>query len=128
MKKAHIHAAMVASSRSLISFLRLLLVGVCWSFAVWHVSHAQVVRSGKVTQIQAPSPGNDCTYFQLEGVAVADPAVSGGPWFALAKSHNGYKEALTSLYTAKLSGLVVTLVTTGTGACGAYAGINWLEY
>lgn len=83
-----------------------------------------------VAEIQPPQLNNDCVYFRLTDVAVADPGVSaGGPYFALPRTHPGFKEIYSLLLTAYTSGFTVSVRTTGApagGACGGYVGTTWL--
>ncbi len=76
-----------------------------------------------ISIVQSPTPTNDCLYFTLVGVAQADPISANNPWFAVPRSHSGFKESLAILLAAKLSQQRVTVETTGTvagGSCGAY--------
>src|SRR5687767_8704333 len=51
---------------------------------------AAVHANREVAAFHAPDT-RDCSFFQLVGVSEADPAVPGNPWFAVPKSHMGYK-------------------------------------
>jgi hypothetical protein len=59
-----------------------------------------------------------CLFFMLRDGAEADAVVPGNSWFAVPKTHNGYKEIVSILITAHLSGKVVNVYTTGAVAAG----------
>lgn len=59
-----------------------------------------------------------CIYFQLEGVATADPAVGPAPWFALSKDHPHFAELFAILLTAGAGRRLTNVVTEG-AACNA---------
>lgn len=65
-----------------------------------------------------PPDGRGCTFFTLNGVAVADSNYSATSWFAVPLSREGYKEVYVLLLSARLSHETVNVVTTGNGACG----------
>jgi hypothetical protein len=73
--------------------------------------------SKQVTVIHSPD-GRECTFFMLTGVAEADPVSAGNAWFAVPKTHVGYKEIVSFLMTARITGESVTVSTSGTLACG----------
>jgi hypothetical protein len=83
-----------------------------------------------VAEIQPPQAAQDCVYFRLDGVGVADSGVlSNNPYFALPRTHVGFKEIYALLMSAYLTGTTVSVRTTGAaagGACGTYVGVNWL--
>src|SRR5829696_6099083 len=92
------------------------------SLGTWSATAAaEVVYIQRVGAIQSPSAGYECTFFTLDGVAVADPSVAPHAWVALPKAHNGYKEALLVLHMAKTTGGNVR-VGIGGSVCGGYAG------
>lgn len=72
-----------------------------------------------VGTIRSPD-GRPCTFFTLVGVNQADPAVPNSPWFVISQSAVGYKEMLTLLLSAKMTGKPVYLSTSGNlvAACG----------
>jgi hypothetical protein len=79
----------------------------------------------QVDLIQPDHPNSDCFYFTLQGVAVADPAIVASPWFAVDRTtHKGAKELYATLLTAKASGLLVDVWTSGATVCG-YAGVSF---
>jgi hypothetical protein len=86
--------------------------------------------SKMVIHLQIAPANADCIYFQLEGVATADSAVSPSPFFALYKTHPGYTQAYAMLLTAKMTGTAVNVTTTGAVAnsvCGTYAGVHDIQ-
>jgi hypothetical protein len=108
---------------------RLIFVALtCWAFTP--SAYAQAQHGGKVGLLQAPNAGTgyDCVYFTVQGVSVPDPAVSSHGWFALPKTHTGYKEILVTLHTAKLTDRVIYAGTTGTTDCGGYAVTSYVYY
>jgi hypothetical protein len=56
-------------------------------------------------------------FFQLSGVSEADPAAP-NVWFAVPKTHAGFKEIVAMLLAARMSGALVSVSTTGAVACG----------
>jgi len=66
----------------------------------------------------------DCVYFTLQGVAVADPAVGTTPWFAIPRSQYGATDAYAMLLTSKVAGLSLHVATTGQSVGGGYAQVN----
>ena len=90
------------------------------------IAHSEQVYLSTVTQIQPPNSSVDCLWFQLNGVAQADPINPNSPWFAIPRTQNGYNELYALLLAAKLGGLTLQLATTGAAAggnCGRYAGV-----
>lgn len=79
--------------------------------------------SRTVGQLQSTYDGADCIYFTLEGVAEADPAKPGDPWFAIPRTQYGAKDAYAMLLAAKLTGKTVFVSTRGTLSCG-YAAVS----
>ena len=90
------------------------------------LAHASTTHQAKrVSMLQAPPSNGACLYFQLQGVAAADPAVNGNPFFAVPATHPGYREIYATLLAAKLSEIPVYVTATGAlagGACGSYVG------
>jgi hypothetical protein len=66
----------------------------------------------KVGAIRGPD-NRPCTFFTLEGVVQADGAVPNSPWFVLKNTHPGYKENLTLLMSAKITGAQIIVSTSG---------------
>lgn len=88
------------------------------SFAVDH-------SNMELTLLSSPTALQDCVYFSLVGVPVADPLVPGLPWIAVPRSHLGFKEIVAFLTTAKATGQRVTVRTSNQVACG-YIAVDWL--
>jgi hypothetical protein len=59
-----------------------------------------------------------CVFFQLNGVAEADPIVPGQAWFAIPKANVNYNELLSFTLTAKASEKLIFVQTDGTLSCG----------
>jgi hypothetical protein len=75
--------------------------------------------SGKtVALLSSPTTSADCVYFTLNGVSVADPAVPGQPWFAVPRTHLGFKEIVSLLSTAKATDKPLTVRSSSQFACG----------
>ena len=71
-----------------------------------------------VIGIQPSGDVADCFYFRLEGVTQPGPAAN-GPWFAMARTQYGAKDAYALLLAAKLTGTPVSVRSTSTSvACG----------
>jgi hypothetical protein len=78
----------------------------------------------EVTVVHSPDT-RQCTFFMLSGVSEAAPVAPGDPWFAVPKSHAGYKEILAVLLLARTTGKALTHVaTSGALACGHAAVIS----
>ena len=85
--------------------------------------------SKTIAEIQPPQVGHDCIYFRLDGVAQADPAVPNGPYFAMPRTHIGFKEIYPLLLAAYLNGTPVSVRTSGAavgGECGSWVGVQWV--
>jgi hypothetical protein len=79
---------------------------------------ASVHVNKEVAIVHSPD-ARECVFFQLSGVNEADPVIPGNPWFAVAKSHTGYKEIFAALLIARTTGrTLVHVATNGTTACG----------
>lgn len=83
------------------------------AIAALTLSHAQAIDYAGNGIVRSPD-GRPCTFFQLSGVAVADPVVPASPWFVIPQSAVGYKEMLAMLMTAKITGAKIYVTTTGT--------------
>lgn len=81
-------------------------------------SWAQATHYDKPVLIVHSPDTRDCVFFQLSGVTVADPVTPGVPWFALPKTHLGYKEIVSMLLMARVTGKTITVATSGGLACG----------
>jgi hypothetical protein len=82
---------------------------------------AAVVHTSKlVGQIQSTSKSQDCYWFTLQGVSVADPSVvtDNIAWFAIPRTQYGAKDTLALLLAAKASGTSVSVATPGGVVCG----------
>jgi len=86
----------------------------------WSATHANKT----VSVVHSPD-SRECIFFQLDGVAEADPISPGNPWFAVPKTHNGYKEIVAALLMLRTTGAPLQQVTTsGALACGHAAVLN----
>jgi hypothetical protein len=82
-----------------------------------------------VARLQPPDSNRDCVFFELSGVAQADSGVpTSGAWFAVPRSHYGFKEIYAMLLTAKAMNLPITVGTTGLAAagCTAFVGVAYV--
>lgn len=70
-----------------------------------------------VTVIQSVEYSRLCSFFQLEGVSEADPAVPGNAWFALPQDHPGYDELVAMIISAQAGDGKVDVFTDGNIAC-----------
>lgn len=70
-----------------------------------------------VTVIQSVEYSWLCSFFQLEGVSEADPAVPGNAWFALPQDHPGYDELVAMIISAQAGDGKVDVFTDGNIAC-----------
>ncbi|MCG8506344.1 MAG: hypothetical protein MI755_17200 [Sphingomonadales bacterium] len=70
-----------------------------------------------VTVIQSVQYSRLCSFFQLEGVSEADPAVPGNAWSALPQDHPGYDELVAMIISAKAGGRKIDVFTDGNIAC-----------
>jgi hypothetical protein len=78
-----------------------------------------------INLIETPDPNRDCLFFTLQGVDVAEPAVSNSdPFFSVPRSHPGFKEIYAAVLIARTTGALLTVVTTGSAesACGNHPG------
>lgn len=85
-------------------------------------------RTGFIEAIQTPDE-RPCYFFTLKNVSEADPTIAKSPWFAIAKSHKGYKEVVSTIITAFALKKQVTVGTTGTGAtsCDELAEVSYVN-
>lgn len=72
-----------------------------------------IAGSGFIETIQTPDAERPCYFFKLKNVFEADPIVKDNPWFAIAKSHKGYKEIVSTIITAFSLKKQVIVGTTG---------------
>ncbi len=81
--------------------------------ASWASEHAW-----KAVAIVHSPDSRDCVFFQLVGVSEADQVAPGNPWFAVPKSHLGFKEIFSMLITARVTGQSVYVSTESSLSCG----------
>lgn len=69
-----------------------------------------------------------CVLFNLTDGLAADPVSGSTVWIAVAQSAPFYKERLSMLYMAKLTGTKISVTTDGVvnGACG-HVGVSWMN-
>jgi hypothetical protein len=91
-------------------------------------SHAAEHTNRLIGNIEPPDAVRDCVFFTLQGVDIADPAVENNQWFAVPRSHLGFKEIYSALLMARATGALVKVTTTGTpiSACSGHAGAHTL--
>lgn len=102
---------------------------LCMCFAATATAQ-KIYPNYTVGPIQTPTPTANCAYFQLVGVAQADPVAPGNAWFAIPATQNGFAEIYATLVAAKISGATVTAATTGAladSSCGAFAGTLYVQ-
>lgn len=98
-------------------------IGVAWLLALMGSAQA-VVHTGRSLAVIHSPDDRPCVFFRLTGVTEADPVAPGIEWFALPKTHQGYKEILTLLLTARATGQPLGHVTTtGTLTCGTHVAV-----
>jgi hypothetical protein len=107
-----------------------LIVGSMLTVATIPIAHGTTSHISKtIAEVQPPQAGKDCVYFRLNGVTEADPILPNNPYFALPRTHVGFKEIYAMMLAAYLGGTSVSAQTTGAAAggdCGAYVAVNWL--
>ncbi len=74
------------------------------------VATAGTYEWNNVSVIRSPD-GRPCLFFQLKGVSNVDS--TGNPWFVVKQSHVGYKEILSMIVAAKISGKTMSVSTSG---------------
>ena len=90
---------------------------------VGHLACADVQHTSKsIGALMAPDDTRDCMFFMLEGVTQADPNVVSA-WFAIPRTHPGFKEITGLLLAAKVSGIPINVTTNGQTVCG-HAGVR----
>jgi len=88
--------------------------------ATTHSNHA-------VARIEPPDPVRDCLFFTLDGVTTSEPAVAqNNPWFAVPRSHPGFREIYAAVLLARATGALLTVITTGQAesTCAGHPGAN----
>lgn len=100
---------MLVLARQLIGKAAVAAVSV---FCLFGSANAADFSNKAVTIIRGPD-GRPCTFFILDGVSPADPTTPNTSWMALRQASSGYKENLAILMSAKLTGRVVNVSTTG---------------
>lgn len=102
--------------------VRIIRIGLALSMLMASSAGLAVEHSGKeVSLVHSPTMGHECVFFLLAGVAQADPAAPGVAWFAVHKTHPGFKELTAILVSARLTKERVTVYTNGNHACGVAA-------
>jgi hypothetical protein len=96
---------------------KLAAVAVCLVFAI--PAQATAWQNKTVTNLLVDNRA--CVFFQLAGVAEADPLAPGQSWFALPKSTPNFQEIYAELLSAKMSSKSIDVITDGTVVCGGYA-------
>jgi hypothetical protein len=82
-------------------------------------AHGTVTHASKEVLVIHSPDDRECLFFQLSGVVEADPITPSVSWFAVPKTHPGYKEIFGLLSMARLSSKALTHVATnGKLACG----------
>lgn len=93
-------------------------------------SAAQSHLNRTIEELQPPQAGTECVFFRVSGSTLADPAVPGsGPYFALGRTHVGFKEIYALLLATYSNGGTISVKTTGAeagGSCGGYVGVAWV--
>lgn len=84
-------------------------------------AHPLEFTGAQIALASSPTTTADCFFFTLVGIT-PDP---GQPWFAVARSHLGFREIVALVTSAKLSQQVVTVRTTIATACG-YRGVEYV--
>ncbi len=113
--------------------LRSLKLGAIIALSVYVteiVVAAELYTAYGVGIIKSPTPTANCAYFELVGVAQADPISPSNPWFAIPATQNGFAEVYASLVAAKIAGTTVSVLTTGAlagGSCGTFAGVDSVQ-
>ncbi len=100
---------MLVLARQLIGKAAVAAVSV---FCLFGPANAADFSNKAVNIIRGPD-GRPCTFFILDGVSPADPTTPNTSWMALRQASSGYKENLAILMSAKLTGRVVNVSTTG---------------
>ncbi|HEX8571684.1 MAG TPA: hypothetical protein VF759_02905 [Allosphingosinicella sp.] len=78
---------------------------------------AQTAHENKIVADVIEDGTRPCLFFQLEGVASADPAAP-MVWFAIPRTHMAFSELFALLLTARVLQLPVRVNTTGAVTCG----------
>jgi hypothetical protein len=92
--------------------------GLACLFISLAASAAPGAFSGKrVSQIHG-GDSRPCIFFTLQEVDLADPVVPTGGWFALPRSHPGFKETYALLVAAKLTQSPLFVATSGVLVAG----------
>lgn len=81
------------------------------------LASAATHNAKQVATVHSPD-ARECVFFLLTGVAEADPVVPGSSWFAVSKTHAGFKEIVSILLMARVTKEPVSVVTSGAAACG----------
>jgi hypothetical protein len=90
-------------------FIRSVTIGLACSLPV--AAFALVHENKEVSLFHSPDT-RECVFFQLNGVSEADPVTPGVSWFAIPKTHAGYKEIVAALVLARHTGKPLRWVAT----------------
>ncbi len=96
-------------------------VGAGLLLAAAHMPAVAVTHGFKQVSVVHSPDHRECAFFMLDGVAEPDPVAAGNVWFAVPKSHGGYKEIMAMLMLARVAGRQVHVTTTGSVSCGGAA-------
>ena len=90
------------------------------------LSLAGVFENRVVGRIETPDLVRDCLFFTLQGVAGTDTNAPADPWFVVPRTHPGFREIYGALLTARASGALVSVFTTGAleSSCGGHYGVS----
>jgi hypothetical protein len=85
----------------------------------WSITTTAASHINKTVEVFHGPDTRECAFFRLIGVSEADPATPGVPWFAVPKTHPGYREIVAILLQARATGAPLQHVaTTGAVVCG----------
>ena len=89
------------------------------SAGVYASTALALTHTDKTVEVVHSPDTRECVFFRLTGVTQADPVTPGVSWFAVPKTHAGYKEIVAILLQARATGAPLQHVaTTGAVACG----------
>lgn len=92
----------------------------CIAFLCPVLAWPAAAHQNRTVAIVHSPDSRECTFFRLTDVTEADPvSYAGNPWFAVPKTHTGYKEIVATLLLARATGMPLAhVVTTSALACG----------
>ncbi len=104
-----------------LSCLRTVVCGLILSvnWPCYAADHNSTIQSFQIDS-------RSCVFFTMNGVGVADAAVSSSAWFALPKSSSNFAELYAMLLSAKLANRQIAVQTDGTASCG-YATLVFVQ-